>query len=138
MSGSINKESNLGQENMKIQRVDSERYQDLFTNLIHLYVLHRTSQEPVFGLQIIEELSGFGYKPSPGTIYPLLETLEQKGLVRSREESNGSARRLYRATAAGRKALSAAQGQVRQLIGDVYKKSKKTGSRGGKAHRRSK
>jgi hypothetical protein len=40
---------------------------------------------PTFGLQMIEELAGLGYKVSPGTMYPLLQALEKKGVLRSTE-----------------------------------------------------
>jgi PadR family transcriptional regulator, regulatory protein PadR len=95
---------------MKTRERSPEGYQDLYSNLIHLYVLHHACRQPTFGLQMIEEFARLGYKVSPGTMYPLLGTLERKGLLRSREvRTGGTARRIYRATAAGRKALASAE-----------------------------
>ena len=102
---------------MKTRESSPEGYQDLYSNLIHLYVLDRACRQPTFGLQIIEEVARLGYKVSPGTMYPLLGTLETKGLLRSREvRTGGTARRIYRATAAGRKALATAREQVERLL----------------------
>ena len=95
----------------------SEGHQGLYSNLIHSYVLHHACHESTFGLQIIEEVAQLGYKLSPGTVYPLLDTLERKGLLRSREvKAGGTARRIYRATRAGHKAYVAAKEHVSKLL----------------------
>jgi PadR family transcriptional regulator len=59
---------------------------DLYSGLIRLHVLHHACQEPIFGVGIIEELGRHGYRLSPGTLYPLLHGLEEKGYLRSSEE----------------------------------------------------
>jgi PadR family transcriptional regulator, regulatory protein PadR len=69
---------------------------------------------------MIEELQRHGYKLSPGTLYPLLHGLERKGYLRSKEFRAGKiARRLYRATPAGRKALVRATEKVKELLGEL-------------------
>ena len=69
---------------------------------------------------MIEELSRHGYRLSAGTLYPLLHGLEMKGYLRSREVRSGkSIRRVYRATATGRKALALAREKVKELIGEL-------------------
>ncbi len=94
--------------------------QDLYGGLIRLHILHHAAEGPVFGLWFIEELARHGYKLSPGTLYPLLHGLEQKGYLRSaRERSGKSVRRLYRATPLGRKVLAAARGKVSELFGEL-------------------
>src|SRR5690348_12701536 len=93
---------------------------DLYSGLIRLHVLHHAVEEPIFGLGMIEELGRHGYRISPGSLYPVLHGLEQKGYLRSREQCNGkSRRRVYRATARGRKALAAAKHQVRELFREL-------------------
>jgi DNA-binding PadR family transcriptional regulator len=70
---------------------------------------------------MIEELSRHGYRISPGSLYPLLQGLEKKGWLRSKEVRNGkSLRRVYRATPQGRKALAAAKMQVRELFHELF------------------
>src|SRR5207244_6735912 len=83
---------------------------DLYSGLIRLHVLHHAVEEPIFGLGMIEELARHGYRISPGTLYPVLHSLEEKGYLRSSEQRNGkSRRRVYRATSQGRKALASAK-----------------------------
>jgi PadR family transcriptional regulator PadR len=98
----------------------SEADRDLYSGLIRLHVLHHAAEEPIFGLGMIEELARHGYRISPGSLYPLLHGLEQKGYLRSRQERNGkSLRTVYRATALGKKALEAAKEKVRELFREL-------------------
>jgi PadR family transcriptional regulator, regulatory protein PadR len=91
--------------------------QDVYSNLIHLYVLHHACHWPTFGLHLIEELAGLDYKISPGTMYPLLDSLEHKGILRSREvREAGTVRRLYRATAKGRVVYAEAKDHIDRLL----------------------
>jgi PadR family transcriptional regulator, regulatory protein PadR len=88
--------------------------------MIRLHVLHHACEGDVFGLEMIEELARHGYKVSPGMLYPLLHGLESKGLLRSSVLRAGrSNRRVYRATARGRKALTAAKLKVRELFHEL-------------------
>ena len=83
-------------------------------------MLHHAVREPIFGLGMSEELARHGYRISPGTLYPLLHSLEKKGYLRSRERRNGkSLRKIYRATPRGRTALSAAKSKVRELFREL-------------------
>jgi PadR family transcriptional regulator, regulatory protein PadR len=69
---------------------------------------------------MIEELGRHGYRISAGSLYPLLESLEKKGYLRSKEQKNGkSRRRVYQATALGRKALAASKDKVRELFHEL-------------------
>ena len=94
---------------------------DLYAGLIRLHVLHHAVKEPIYGFAMIEELRRHGYELSAGTLYPILHGLEQKGLLTSAKERAGSTeRRIYRATPAGRKALTAAKAKVRELFGELF------------------
>jgi len=93
---------------------------DLYSGLIRLHVLHHASEEPIFGLGMLEELFRHGYRISPGTLYPILHGLEKKGYLRSTERRDGrSLRRVYSATPLGRKALAAAKKKIRELFLEV-------------------
>ena len=93
---------------------------DLYSGLIRLHVLLHAVREPIFGLGMVEELSRHGYRISPGTLYPLLHGLERRGYLRSSYVQNGKSRRkVYRATAAGRKALLLAKNKVRELFHEL-------------------
>jgi DNA-binding PadR family transcriptional regulator len=65
-------------------------------------ILVLLSEQPMHGYQVIQELterSGGVWRPSPGSIYPTLQLLEDEGLVAS-EESDG--RRVFKLTDAGK------------------------------------
>lgn len=97
---------------------DADR--DLYSGLIRLHVLHHATEEPIFGLGMIQELERHGYKVSPGSLYPLLHGLEKKGYLKSKTERNGkSLRKVYRATPRGRKALLAAKNKVQELFHEL-------------------
>ena len=101
-----------------INNRDQDR--DLYSGLIRLHVLHHAVEEPIFGLGMAEELARHGYKISPGTLYPLLHSLEMKGYLRSKEERKGKSRRkVYRATPLGRRALTSAKSKVRELFREL-------------------
>jgi DNA-binding PadR family transcriptional regulator len=94
---------------------------DLYSGLIRLHILHHAEQGSIFGLGMIEELSRHGYRLSAGTLYPILHALEAKGYLRATERRNGRhARRMYRLTPAGRRALTAAKAKVRELFGELF------------------
>jgi PadR family transcriptional regulator len=97
---------------------------DLYSGLMRLHVLHHAVKEPIFGLGMAEELARHGYRISPGTLYPLLHGLELKGYLRSTEERNGkSLRKVYRATANGKRALLAARSKVRELFHELIEEA---------------
>ncbi|MGO9248085.1 MAG: PadR family transcriptional regulator [Solirubrobacteraceae bacterium] len=81
------------------------------------------AEEPRNGYQImqeIEERSDGVWRPSPGSVYPALQQLEDEGLIRS-EELDG--RKLFQLTEAGREFV-AERGEDRpvpweQMSGDV-------------------
>jgi PadR family transcriptional regulator, regulatory protein PadR len=93
---------------------------EIYSGLVRLHVLHHASREPIYGLEMIQELSRHGYRLGPGTVYPLLHGMEEQGLLRSKAETrDGRARRVYRATAAGRRALAEGHDKVRELLREM-------------------
>jgi DNA-binding PadR family transcriptional regulator len=64
-------------------------------------VIALLSEQPMHGYQIIQEIdkrSGGAWKPSPGSVYPTLQQLEDEGLVRAEEQEG---KRVYRLTEQG-------------------------------------
>jgi DNA-binding PadR family transcriptional regulator len=95
-------------------------YRDLYSGLIRLHILHHAVEEPIFGLEMAEELARHGYRISLGTLYPLLHGLEKKGYLRSLEKRQGkTVRKVYRATPLGRRALAALKVKVAELFGEL-------------------
>ena len=75
-----------------------------------LLVLSLLSREDMYGYQMVEELyrrSQQVFAMKEGTLYPLLHSLEEKGLVTAyeREAAAGKPRRYYHLTKAGEAAL---------------------------------
>jgi DNA-binding PadR family transcriptional regulator len=94
----------------------STHQRELFTGLIRIHVLVHASHEPIFGLAMMEELEHHGYRIGPGTLYPLLHGMERGRLLKSELKNvTGRRRRVYRITAAGRKALDKARRMVNEL-----------------------
>ena len=92
---------------------------------IKIHILYHASREPVYGMWLMDELARHGYSLSPGTLYPVLHSLEEQGYLDSdREVVNGKMRRYYSITRDGRKALSLARERVRELVDEIiYEKN---------------
>jgi PadR family transcriptional regulator, regulatory protein PadR len=94
---------------------------EFFAGFIRLHILYHAHEEPIFGLGILRELRRHGYELSPGTLYPLLHRMEDRGLLISEKELvAGKIRRLYRITELGEKALCEAREKVRELFGELF------------------
>ncbi len=103
-----------------IQPVTNHK-RELYYGLIRIHVLLHASQEPIFGLGMMGELGHHGYRVGPGTLYPLLHGLERAGLLKSLEDPRGAhRRRLYKITAAGRRALEKARVKVDELHDELH------------------
>jgi DNA-binding PadR family transcriptional regulator len=90
------------------------------------------AEEPRNGYQImqeVEERSDGVWRPSPGSVYPALQQLEDEGLIRS-QESDG--RKLYALTDAGRERVQErpddATAPWEQMSGDVSSEQHELGA----------
>lgn len=74
-----------------------------------MLVLKLLAERDMYGYQITEELAARSqnvFEMKSGTLYPLLHTLEQKGLVTAYEQTEGGReRRYYAITDAGKRQL---------------------------------
>jgi DNA-binding PadR family transcriptional regulator len=75
------------------------------SGLVSLLVLHFVSSEPCYGNQLMDRIGALtagAVSVNPNTMYPLLRSMETRGLVAGRwEDSDRRGRRFYRITAAG-------------------------------------
>jgi DNA-binding PadR family transcriptional regulator len=93
---------------------------DFVPGFIRIHILYHASLEPVYGLWIIEELARHGYRLSPGTVYPMLHSMEKKGYLQCRPEVvGGKVRKYYTITPRGRKMLEEAREKLRELVREV-------------------
>jgi len=91
---------------------DEKFEKELITGLISLILLAITnnSREPMYGYQIAKQME-IGNKTNvelkQGTIYPVLRTMEKKGLLKSEIKASGSGppRKYYRITRKGQDKL---------------------------------
>ena len=93
---------------------------DFFLGFVKIHVLYHASREPIFGVEISEELARHGYSVSPGTLYPMLHRLEREGYLQSSSKVvNGRMRKYYRATAEGKQVLEQSKRKIRELVTEV-------------------
>ncbi len=92
----------------------------MFTGFVRLHILYHADKEPICGVEIMEELQHHGYKLGPGTLYPILQQLQEGGYLTSKEAVvNGKRRKNFRITARGRKLLDEARAKLRELVSEV-------------------
>ena len=93
---------------------------EFFLGFIKIHILYHASKEPIFGVEIAEELARHGYSISPGTLYPVLHRLEKEGYMESSSKVvNGRVRKYYQATAQGKLVLEQSKKKIRELVTEV-------------------
>lgn len=84
---------------------------------LKLLALHILGQQPSHGYELIRavgDLVGGDYSPSPGTIYPTLNLLEDLGLIAASAQEGG--RKQYSLTPEGQSQLTEQRAAVEQLL----------------------
>ena len=93
---------------------------DIDLAFIRLHILHHASEEEVYGVGLVEELTRHGYHLSFGTLYPLLSSMVRIGLLTFEARTvNGKQRKYYRITSAGLKELKKVKAKIRELYEEV-------------------
>ncbi|MBV8233215.1 MAG: helix-turn-helix transcriptional regulator [Planctomycetaceae bacterium] len=91
-----------------------------FGGFVRMHILYHAVKEPIFGVEMMEELARHGYDVGAGTLYPMLHQLEEVGYLTSHPEVvAGKQRKYYRATPEGAAALDATKVKLRELISEV-------------------
>ena len=105
---------------------------EFFLGFIKIHILYHAAKEPIFGVEISEELARHGYRLGPGTLYPTLHRLEKEGyLEQSQRVVNGKVRKYYVITEEGKAMLENASGKIRELVEEVLEdRDKKAGEEG--------
>lgn len=92
----------------------------LFLGFIQIHILHHAKKEPFYGVWMIEELREHGYDMSPGTLYPLLHSMESSGLIEKEEKIvDGKVRKYYNITKLGIEALKEAREKAYELFKEI-------------------
>ena len=92
---------------LKAMNFQKEVSTKLTKGLLDLIILQFVSTQPMHGYQIITKIrKNFGVYFGPSTVYPLLNTLEKKGLVKSEWNMNTERpRKVYSLTSDGQNML---------------------------------
>ena len=91
-----------------------------FGGFVRMHVLYHAVKEPIFGVEMMEELARHGYDVGAGTLYPMLHQLEKAGYLSvNTEVVAGKKRKYYRATPEGAVALEQAKTKLRELVSEV-------------------
>lgn len=93
---------------------------EFFLGFVKIHILYHAAEEPVYGAELTQELARHGYDLSPGTLYPTLHRLHDKGyLSQERRVVDGRVRKYYTITGKGRAALTEARRKIAELVGEV-------------------
>jgi DNA-binding PadR family transcriptional regulator len=104
------------------QRIIPQRriYESFFHGMLRLFILRQAAREPVYGGALAKLFRQYGYEISPGSLYPLLHSLEHEKLVRRRSRIvRGRERKYYELTALGRACLETVRGNLAALVRGV-------------------
>lgn len=87
-------------------------------SFLDILILRLVNAEATWGYDIIKKTeSEYNVKLRHGALYPMLNELENRGMIKSRKElQKGRARKVYQITEAGRQLLSAYYEFARQQI----------------------
>jgi PadR family transcriptional regulator len=84
-----------------------------------IHILHHAEKHGVYGQWMLEELRHHGYHVSPGTMYPILNRMAQRGWIRASEPDRSKAARVYRITPRGAEVLRRIRESLGELSGEV-------------------
>ncbi len=92
----------------------------LFLGFIQIHILHHAKKEPFFGSWMIVELREHGYDMSPGTLYPLLHSMESAGLLEKEDIIvDSKIRKYYRITKIGMEVLEEGRDKASELFKEI-------------------
>ncbi|MDO5835508.1 MAG: PadR family transcriptional regulator [Methanobacterium sp.] len=91
-----------------------------FLGFIRLHILYHASKEEIYGVQMMQKLKNHGYDISPGTMYPILHSLEGEGFLKSRKINvQGKIRKYYKITSDGYKVLNESRKKTLELVNEI-------------------
>ncbi len=98
---------------------DVER--EILLSFWKVHILHHAEKESVVGQWIIRELRSHGYEVSPGTLYPMLTRMCERGWLKCIVDARRGlrARKEYRLTRKGADVLRLLRANVEELYREV-------------------
>jgi len=94
--------------------------QAFWQGMAKLVALHQASLGPIYGGRLRKYFRSLGYEISPGSLYPMLHSLEKANLLQCRIKIfKGRARKYYELTSEGRDCLEALRQEVSGIVREV-------------------
>jgi DNA-binding PadR family transcriptional regulator len=92
--------------------------QRIFRNFTDIMLLRLIQAQPMWGYKIKKEVQmKYGIKLRHGALYPLLNTLEQEGYIKSKKETKGGRiRKIYQITPKGSALLDIYQKTIKEQL----------------------
>ena len=85
-----------------------------------IHILHHAGEDRgVYGQWMLEELHRHGYRLSPGTLYPILARMAERGWLRATEPKRPRDARVYRLTREGEAVLTRLRASLDELYGEA-------------------
>ncbi|MGO9619908.1 MAG: PadR family transcriptional regulator [Desulfobaccales bacterium] len=102
---------------MDFQRQISQAF---WQGMVKLIVLHQANLGPVYGGRLSKYFHRLGYAISPGSLYPLLHSMEKANLMRCHIRIfKGRARKYYELTSQGQACLKASRQEAGEIVREV-------------------
>ena len=100
-------------------------HKSFWQGMVKLVILHQASSRPIYGGKLSKYLREQGYEVSPGSLYPMLHSLERGSYLRSHIRLyKGHARKYYEATPMGQSCLNELRQQFNGIVREVILDSK--------------
>lgn len=109
--------------------MDPDIVREILSSFWKVHILHHAGEHPVVGNWMLRELREHGYEVSPGTLYPMLQRMEERGWLSSERHGEGSrARRAYSLTPKGQQVLAIVRESLAELMREL---DERPGTEGG-------
>lgn len=93
---------------------------EILSSLWKIHILHHAGKHPVVGNWMLQELREHGYDVSPGTLYPLLHRMEERGWLSSEKQGDSTrAPRAYSLTSSGEQVLATVRTALHELVREL-------------------
>jgi PadR family transcriptional regulator PadR len=105
---------------MRCMDLKRQIMQSFWKGIVRLVILHQAARRPVYGGELSRQMRRHGYDISPGSLYPLLHTMERAGFLSSNIKIfKGRARKYYNLNPSGRVCLEEVLLSLRPFIKDL-------------------
>ncbi|MEM3731625.1 MAG: PadR family transcriptional regulator [Candidatus Bathyarchaeia archaeon] len=100
------------------QDLKKQIVQRIIKNLLDIQILKLINTQPMWGYKIKKQIENqYGIKIRHGALYPLLNELERKGLLKSQQQrQNGRTRKTYTITEKGKTYIEAYDSILKEQI----------------------